>query len=63
MNLTFTDKILIEGIAAIIESLGMIASNQVHHSSASWGKEYFDEVGGIFRNRVTDMVISEVKKE
>ncbi len=28
MKLTFTDKILIEGIAAIIEALGMIAENQ-----------------------------------
>jgi hypothetical protein len=61
MNLT--DRILIEGIAAIIEALGMIAQNQTCMPHAQWGTEWFNEAAGIFRNKVTDMVIEEAKKE
>lgn len=61
MNLT--DRILIEGIAAIIEALGMIAENQTRGSNAPWGSMWFNEAAGIFRNKVTDMVIEEVKRE
>lgn len=61
MNLT--DKILINGFAAIIVALGMIAENQTRYPYAQWGQAWFDEAAGIFRNEITDMIIAEVKKE
>lgn len=53
MNLT--DRILVEGIAAIIEALGMIAQNQTCHPNARWGTEWFDEAAGVFRNKIDDI--------
>jgi len=64
MKLTFTDKILIEGIAAIIEALGMIAENQTRAPNAPWGAMWFNEAAGIFRNRVElAMLVKEEKHE
>jgi hypothetical protein len=61
MNLT--DRILIEGFASILSALGMIAENQTRQLNAPWGAQWFDEAAGIFRNKITDMLIEEVKKE
>lgn len=63
MKLTFTDKILIEGIAAIIEALGMIAENQIRHPNAQWGQQWFTEATGIFRNKVEALIVEEEKYE
>ncbi len=63
MKLTFTDKILIEGIAAIIEALGMIAENQTRAQNAQWGVMWFNEATGIFRNKVEALIVEEEKYE
>ena len=53
MNLT--DKILVEGFAAILIALGMIAENQTRQMSAPWGAQWFDEAAGMFRNKAKEM--------
>lgn len=57
-----TDKILVEGFAAIITALGMIAENQTRHPHAQWGQQWFDEAAGIFRNKIEDLD-AEIKAE
>ena len=61
MNLT--DRILIEGITAIIEALGMIAENQTRAPNAQWGVMWFNETAGIFRNKVDLLIVEEEKYE
>ena len=63
MNLSFTDKILIEGFASILEALGMIAENQIRHPNAPWGAQWFNEAAGIFRNKVEALIAEEEKYE
>lgn len=53
--MNMTDKILIEGFAAIIEALGMIAENQTRYPSSQWGQMWFDQAAGIFRNKIEDI--------